>query len=98
MLAFKYRDLDISDAPAVRRLAQDKQPLLIMNCAVIDVDECEQHPALAQAVNIDGPRLLAEVSAEIGAEFLHLSSNYVFDGVIPKGRSFLMAEAWIVQN
>ncbi len=80
VLAFKHRDLDITDAPAVRRLAQDEQPSLIINCAVIGVDECEQHPALAQAVNIKGPRLLAEVSAEIEAEFLHFSSNYVFDG------------------
>ncbi len=90
VLALKHRDLDITDAHAVKRLARDEQPLLIINCAVIGVDECEQHPALAQAVNIDGPRLLAEASAEIGAEFLHFSSNYVFDGARLDGVPYTM--------
>ncbi len=80
VLALKHPDLDTTDAPAVRRLARDEQPSLIINCAVVGVDECESDPALARAVNITGPRLLAEVSAEIGSEFLHFSSNYVFDG------------------
>lgn len=79
VLALKHRDLDITDAPAVRRLA-DEQPSIIINCAVVGVDECERDPALAQAVNITGARLLAELSAEIGSQFLHFSSNYVFDG------------------
>jgi dTDP-4-dehydrorhamnose reductase len=80
VLALKHRDLDITDATAVRRLAKDEQPSLIINCAVAGVDECERDPALARGVNITGPRLLAEVSAGIGSEFLHFSSNYVFDG------------------
>ncbi|MGH9943388.1 MAG: dTDP-4-dehydrorhamnose reductase [Pyrinomonadaceae bacterium] len=80
VLALKHNDLDITDAPAVKRLARDEQPSLIINCAVVGVDECEHDPALARAVNIKGTRLLAEVSAEIESEFLHFSSNYVFDG------------------
>jgi dTDP-4-dehydrorhamnose reductase len=80
VLALRHSDLDITDGPAVRRLARAVQPSLIINCAVIGVDECQMDPPLAKAVNIVGPRNLAEASSEIGAEFLHFSSNYVFGG------------------
>jgi dTDP-4-dehydrorhamnose reductase len=55
----------------------DLQPNLVVNCAVIGVDECEDDPALATAVNINGPKCLAEAAPAI----VHFSSNYVFDGV-----------------
>jgi dTDP-4-dehydrorhamnose reductase len=80
VLALKHRDLDITDAATIKRLTQAEQPSLIINCAAAGVDECERDPALAQAINIVGPRSLAEASARIGAAFLHFSSNYVFDG------------------
>src|SRR5205085_11104408 len=49
---------------------------LVINCAVIGVDECERDPGLARAVNVDGPANLARAAKSI----LHFSSNYVFDG------------------
>jgi dTDP-4-dehydrorhamnose reductase len=80
VLPLRHRDLDIADGSSVRQLMKGEQPALIINCAVVGVDECERDPNLARSININGPRNLAEAGSEIGAEFLHFSSNYVFDG------------------
>lgn len=75
-----HADLDITDASAIRRALNLHKPELIVNCAVIGVDECEENPAAAQEINVVGPALLAEAAEKIGAAILHFSSNYVFDG------------------
>jgi dTDP-4-dehydrorhamnose reductase len=72
--ALTHRDLDITDRHAVARVAAGFD--LIFNCAVIGVDECERDPALARAVNVEGPANLAE----LGKQFIHFSTNYVFAG------------------
>ena len=73
-----HRDLDITDAAAVQRVVSGID--LVINCAVIGVDECERDPALARAVNVDGPANLARAAKSI----LHFSSNYVFGGTEKK--------------
>ncbi|MDQ3687408.1 MAG: dTDP-4-dehydrorhamnose reductase [Acidobacteriota bacterium] len=80
VLPLGRRDLDITDREAVLHLIFRERPGLIINCAVLGVDECERDSALAQAVNVEGPRTLAEAAAGVSAEFLHFSTNYVFDG------------------
>ena len=80
VLALTHGDLDITDGAAVRRCVADAKPALIVNCAVLQVDESEQEPGKAQAVNVDGPRFLAEAVREIGAEIVHFSTQYAFDG------------------
>ena len=80
VLALKRNDLDISDRDAVHRYVSAVKPSLIVNCAVMQVDECEQSPARAQAVNIVGPRFLAAAANRLDAEIIHFSSQYAFDG------------------
>jgi len=80
VLTLKHGDLDITDGPAVHRRVADAKPVLIVNCAVIQVDESEQDPAKAQAVNIDGAGFLAEAAQMAGAEIVHFSTQYAFDG------------------
>ncbi len=84
VLPLGRRDLDITDCEAVSHLIFRERPALIINCAVVGVDECERDPALAKAVNVEGPRTLAEAAAGASAEFLHFSTNYVFDGAREK--------------
>ncbi|MCI0387980.1 MAG: dTDP-4-dehydrorhamnose reductase [Acidobacteria bacterium] len=86
VLALTHRDLDITDRAAVTRYCLSERPEVMINCAVIGVDECERNPALADAINVAGPQALAENTAAIGAEFLHFSTNYVYDGE-PVGRA-----------
>lgn len=78
--ALSHQDLDITDAAAVSAWCERERPDLIINCAVIDVDRSEREPQLAEAVNMLGPRALAEAARSIGAEVMHFSTNYVFDG------------------
>jgi dTDP-4-dehydrorhamnose reductase len=85
VLALKRSDLDISDRDAVNRYVSAVKPSLIVNCAVIQVDESEQNPPKAQAVNVEGPRFLAAAASRLDAEMVHFSSQYAFDGE-PAGR------------
>ncbi|HEX5023227.1 MAG TPA: NAD(P)-dependent oxidoreductase [Candidatus Binatia bacterium] len=84
--ALTHAALDITDRDAVRRTVNAVGPQVIFNCAVFQVDESEQDPAKAKAVNADGPRYLAEAANEIGAEIVQFSTQYVFAGT-PVGRA-----------
>ncbi len=86
VLALKHGDLDITDAIAVRHCVAQTKPAVIINCAVIQVDESEQNLTKAQAVNVDGPRFLAGAATDFGAEIVHFSTQYVFEGE-PIGRA-----------
>ncbi|MBA2443142.1 MAG: dTDP-4-dehydrorhamnose reductase [Rubrobacter sp.] len=79
--AFTHRDLDISDAEAVRSALEEHEPDLALNAAAYtDVDGCEEKEDLAYRVNALGPRNLAQHGERLGCELLHVSTNYVFDG------------------
>lgn len=75
-----HADLDITERAAVAKVLRDLDPDLIVNCAVVGVEECQRDPALARAVNVDGPAVLAEHAPAI----VHFSSNYVFEGKAEK--------------
>ena len=80
VLALSHADLNITDPLAVRQIILTEKPHLIINCAVLGVDACEDDPSLARQINVEGPRNLAAAAAQISAEIVHFSSNYVFDG------------------
>ena len=85
VLALTRGDLDITDRDAVNRYVSALKPSLIVNCAVIQVEESEQNPLKAQAANVEGPRFLAAAASKLDAEIIHFSTQYVFDGE-PVGR------------
>jgi len=80
VLAPRRVELDVTDAGVVSRFIKEVRPQLVVNCAVLGVDECERDPKAARAVNAEAPRALAAAATAAGAEFLHFSTNYVFDG------------------
>ena len=51
--------------------------------ALTRLDYCEHHPAEAHAVNAAAPAHLAALCAERRARFIHLSTDYVYDGSSP---------------
>jgi dTDP-4-dehydrorhamnose reductase len=57
------------------------RPSWIINAAAYnDVDGAEEETELAFAVNAVGPGNLAAAAAHAGAEIVHISTDYVFDG------------------
>jgi len=81
VLAYDHAALDISVADEVQRCVRNDQPEVVINCAAwTDVDGCETNPDVAHAVNAFGPENLARASREVEAEFVTISTDYVFDG------------------
>lgn len=73
--------LDITNKETVLRFVKELKPDLIVNCAAYtNVDACETHEEDAYQANAIGPRNLAEVSEVVGAKFVHISTDYVFNG------------------
>jgi len=76
------RQLDIRDTDAVRDLLAAVDPDVVVNCAAItDVDECEERPVQAVATNGRAPGTIAEVCHDCGIDIVHVSTDYVFDGL-----------------
>jgi dTDP-4-dehydrorhamnose reductase len=80
--ATTHAQLDIGDGSAVRSMVAAYGPSLIINAAAYTaVDKAESEPALALAINADGPRHLAAAAGTVpGCRLVHLSTDYVFDG------------------
>ena len=73
---------DITDHLATARALEELRPTVVLNTAAVASHElCEQDPALARKVNTDAVRNLAHVCVDIGARFIQISTDAVFDGV-----------------
>ena len=80
----EWHRLDIRDSDAVSALVRSVQPNLVLNAAAMtDVDRCEADPDQAKYVNETAAGHLASLSNEVGAAFVHFSTDYVFDGARP---------------
>jgi dTDP-4-dehydrorhamnose reductase len=56
-------------------------PAVVVNCAAMtDVDACEQYPEQAHVLNGETPGQLAAHCERMDVEFVHVSTDYVFDG------------------
>lgn len=74
-------DLDITSVEDVMRVVNEKKPDVIINCAAhTNVNKCESDWDNAYKINAIGPRNLAIAAKSIGAKFVHVSTDYVFDG------------------
>lgn len=79
------RQLDLTDAAAIRQCMQQLRPQLIINAAAYTaVDRAESEPHLAQAINGIAPGVLAEEAGRLGGALIHFSTDYVFDGSLPR--------------
>ncbi|WP_265501139.1 dTDP-4-dehydrorhamnose reductase [Paracoccus beibuensis] len=71
-------------ADAIRRVA----PGAVINAAAYTaVDRAESDADTARLVNADSPGAMARTCAELGIPFLHVSTDYVFDGTGEAPRS-----------
>lgn len=86
--ALTHSDIEIADLDSVSRVFQEIQPEVMVNTAAMHhVENCEREPEKAFAVNALGPRNLAIVARSLSAVLMHVSTDYVFDGI--KGSPYL---------
>lgn len=81
ILGIDREELDITDEKAVQKFINEYKPDVIMhNAAWTAVDKAEEMIDACKNVNVNGTRYLAESAEKIGAKFVYISTDYVFDG------------------
>jgi dTDP-4-dehydrorhamnose reductase len=81
VVGFNHAQLDLGKPEQLREtLGGLEFEALINTAAQTNVDRCETEQEEAFALNAEAPRVLAEICAEKQARFLHISTDYVFDG------------------
>lgn len=82
---FSYVDLDeldITDKNAVDVFFEKVEPSWCINCAAYTaVDKAESDTELAEKVNVDGAKYLAQASKNHNSKFIQISTDFVFDGL-----------------
>jgi dTDP-4-dehydrorhamnose reductase len=74
--------IDLMQPGSIARAMTDFGPNVIINAAAYTaVDKAESEQELAFKLNSEGARLLAQAAAKRGAIIIHLSTDYVFDGM-----------------
>jgi dTDP-4-dehydrorhamnose reductase len=80
--AHTHGSLDITNIEAVKRAVDEARPDVIVNCAAFNlVDDAENRPLDAFAVNAFAVRTLARAAEERGATLVHYGSDFVFSGI-----------------
>lgn len=80
--AFGRLELDLCDFVYSRTRISGIRPDAVVNAAAFTrVDDCENEPERAFWVNTYAVRNLAQVCADVGCVLVHVSTDYVFDGM-----------------
>jgi dTDP-4-dehydrorhamnose reductase len=78
---YRTKQMPFSDDNQLTRELFDQWPSAVINCAAISSpDTVDKSPELARLINVEGATRLASISAHIGARFIHISTDMVFDG------------------
>jgi dTDP-4-dehydrorhamnose reductase len=81
VVGFNHTQLDLGAPEQMRAtLGGLEFDALINTAAQTNVDRCETHQEEAFALNGEAPSVLAEICAGKKARFIHISTDYVFDG------------------
>lgn len=81
--------LDICDENAVLNKVEEIKPYYIINCAAYtNVDACETNYSLAEAVNGIAVGNIARSAKKVGATFIQISTDYVFDGNLDVDKAY----------
>jgi len=85
LIATGRRELNLEDSDAIRTFVEKAKPDMIINAAAYtDVDKAESEIELANQLNAEAPKILAEKASELNIPMIHFSTDYVFDGLKDK--------------
>lgn len=80
-----YQELDIAFRPKVISFIEQGQYDVVINCAAYTaVDKAESEKDKAYLINEAGAGYLAEAAAKAGAKFIHISTDFIFDGTLSR--------------
>jgi dTDP-4-dehydrorhamnose reductase len=78
-------ELDLAQPDGVERVLAAAKPDCIVNAAAYTaVDKAETEPDLAMRINGEGAGAIAAAAAALGVSLIHISTDYVFDGMAPR--------------
>ena len=78
---YKYVSLDITNENAVKKVMISENPQVIINTAAMtNVDVCEDQQEKCDDLNVNAVTYLSEISVEINAHLIHISTDFIFDG------------------
>lgn len=79
---FDYRSIDITNKAQLSKCLYEIRPDVIVNTAAMtQVDLCEDHKETCDLLNIDAVQYLVDISKDLGAYLVHLSTDFIFDGI-----------------
>ena len=74
-------EADLFDVTRAVEVVKAVSPTVILHCAAVSRHEdCESDPARAELINVTATRELARAAHAIGARFIYVSTDAVFDG------------------
>lgn len=77
-----YHPLDITDESGIKSLIRKLRPSVIINTAAMtQVDQCETDREKCWQINVVGVAHLIAAAAEVKAHLVHLSTDFIFDGL-----------------
>ncbi len=72
--------MDLQEETALRKRLEEIDPQILVHAAVMQVDACEHNPELAERINVQASRSIAEWCARRRRRLVYISSDLVFDG------------------
>lgn len=79
---FSYVSLDLTEEESLKSTLLALQPDFIINTAAMtQVDDCENKKEACDLLNITVVKWLSEVSEKMKAHLIHISTDFIFDGV-----------------
>ena len=81
VMALGREEADLNDPQACSDAIRHHSPNAVINAAAYTaVDQAEDEEAIATVINGDAPSAMARACAELGIPFVHISTDYVFEG------------------
>ncbi|MFM7877142.1 MAG: dTDP-4-dehydrorhamnose reductase [Microcystis panniformis] len=81
VISIGREELDLTNSEKIGQLIREIHPDYLVNAsAYTAVDKAEIEPDLAYSINSIAPKIMAESAEKIKTKFLHISTDYVFDG------------------
>ena len=81
VISIGREELDLTNSEKIGQIIREIHPNYLVNAsAYTAVDKAETEPDLAYSINATAPKIMAESAEKIQAKFLHISTDYVFDG------------------